>query len=70
MRGKLFLYALVAGIIAVLSIFVFIIGAVVAVIVLQLASIKIYRDLQAAQATEEEHHEEQHDDNHHESHHG
>ena len=70
-RGKLFLYAIVVGLLIFVSTFALIIGAIVAVIVVQFASIKIYKDLQAASAesgSEGEHHN--HDEHHHEPHHG
>ncbi len=44
-RGKLFLYALVSILLMLVGLFVFVIGAVVAGIVLQLASIRLYKDL-------------------------
>lgn len=46
-RGKLFLYALVSILLMIVGFFALIIGAVVAGIVLQLASIRIYKDLSA-----------------------
>ena len=45
-RGKLFLFSLVSGLLILLGLVFFIIGAVVAAIVISFAGVKVYRDLQ------------------------
>ena len=57
-RGKLFLYALVSLLLVIVGVFAFLIGAVVAGIVVQLASIRLYKDLSApvTEVVEEHHH--------------
>lgn len=69
---KLFLYTIVVGLLVVLGAFVFLIGAVVAAVVAQLATIAIYRNLDrpiAEVVPEEEQHHEHHDHHHHDEHH-
>lgn len=65
-KWPLFFYALLVGLLMFVSVFALLIGAVIAAIVVQFATIKIYRDLQS-QPAEEQHHDENHE--HHEPHH-